>query len=93
MPAAMIAEWLKMDGEQLVQSLREAAQKLDFANHEMVLDFSCVRRIDAAALTEMETLAAIAEDKAIKIGLRSVNVDVYRVLKLVKLAPRFSFLT
>jgi hypothetical protein len=52
-----------------------------------------VRRVDASALRAMETLAGIAEGKAIKVGLRGVNVDIYKVLKLVKLASRFSFLT
>ena len=41
----------------------------------------------------MEQLASLADDKAVKIGLRGVNVDIYKVLKLVKLAPRFCFLT
>ena len=31
--------------------------------------------------------------KAVKVGLRGVNVEIYKVLKLVKLASRFSFLT
>ncbi len=41
----------------------------------------------------MENLASTAGDKAAKVVLRGVNVDIYKVLKLVKLAPRFSFLT
>ena len=59
----------------------------------MCLDFSSVRRIDPSALREMEELASIADDKAIKVVLRGVNIDIYRVLKLMRLAPRFSFLT
>jgi hypothetical protein len=39
----------------------------------------------------MEEFARIADDKAVRIVLRGVNVDVYKVLKLVKLAHRFSF--
>jgi len=39
----------------------------------------------------MEELACIADDKGVKVELRGVNVAVYRVLKLVKLASRFSF--
>ena len=60
---------------------------------EVVLDFSSVRRIDPSALRAMEKLAGIADDKAVKVVLRGVNVDIYKVLKLVKLTPRFSFLT
>ena len=35
---------------------------------------------------------SIADEKGVKVVLRGVNVDVYKVLKLVKLASRFSFL-
>ena len=51
-----------------------------------------MRRIDPSAVREMEKLAGVADDKAVKVGLRGVNIDIYKVLKLVKLAPRFSFL-
>ena len=33
----------------------------------------------------------MADAKTVKVVLRGVNVDVYKVLKLVKLTPRFSF--
>jgi hypothetical protein len=36
-------------------------------------------------------LAGAADEKAVKVALRGVHVDVYKVLKLVKLTPRFSF--
>jgi hypothetical protein len=39
----------------------------------------------------MEELAQLASEKNVKVALRSVNVDVYKVLKLVKLTRRFSF--
>ena len=85
--------WLKTDGEPVVQALQEAREKLDSAEGDVCLDFSSVRRIDPSALREMEELASIADDKAVKVVLRGVNVDIYKVLKLMKLAPRFSFLT
>lgn len=90
---AMIAVWVKMDEERLVPALQEAREKLDSAEGEVVLDFSSVRRIDPSALKAMEELAAMAADKSVKVVLRGVNVDVYKVLKLVKLAPQYSFLT
>jgi anti-anti-sigma regulatory factor len=93
MPVAMIAERLEVDGERVVHALQEAGEKLDRADGEVVLDFSSVRRIDPGAVREMERLADIADDKAVKVVLRGVNIDIYKVLKLVKLAPRFSFLT
>jgi anti-anti-sigma regulatory factor len=88
---AMIAVWLKIDEESLVQALQEAGEKLDGAEGEVVLDFSSVRRIAPSALRAMEEFVAIADDKAVKVVLRGVSVDVYKVLKLVKLASQFSF--
>ena len=57
----------------------------------MTLDFSSVRRIDASVVRAMEELADRAKEKDVKVALRGVNVDVYKVLKLVRLASRFSF--
>ena len=88
---AMIAEWLKIDEERVVQGLQEVGEKLDSVEGEVALDFSSVRRLDASALNAMEELAGIADDKSVKVVLRAVHVGVYRVLKLVKLTSRFSF--
>jgi anti-anti-sigma regulatory factor len=88
----MSAVWLKIDPERVAQTLQEAVGKLDGAGGEVVLDFSSVRRIDPAAIGAMEKLAAAAGEKAVKVALCGVNVDVYKVLKLVKLTARFSFL-
>jgi anti-anti-sigma regulatory factor len=88
---AMMAVWLKIDEERVVQALQEAGEKLDSVEGEVVLDFSSVRRIDGSALRGMEEFAGIADDKGVKVALRGVNVGVYKVLKLVKLASRFSF--
>jgi anti-anti-sigma regulatory factor len=71
--------------------LQEALAKLDSAGGELILDFSSVRRIGTGAIGSMERLAVAAEDKAVKVALRGVNIDVYKVLKLVNLTPRFSF--
>ena len=90
---AMIALQHKIDGERVVPCLEEAREKLDRADGEMILDFSSVGRIDARALRALEELAAGAEDKGVKLVLRGASTDVYRVLKLMKLAQRFSFLT
>jgi anti-anti-sigma regulatory factor len=88
---ANIAVLLKMDEQRLAPALQEAGEKLESADGEVVLDFSSVRRIDANALQAMEEFAHKADEKAVKVVVRSVNVDVYKVLKLVKLASRFSF--
>lgn len=87
----MIAVWMKVEGNRIAESLREAREKLDTADGEVVLDFSSVRRIEAAAVKALEDFAAAADEKSVKVALRGVNADVYKVLKLVRLAPRFSF--
>jgi len=88
---ATIAVWIRVDEERVVQSLQDTAQRLDGVDGEVTLDFSAVHRIDASALGAMGELASIADDKGIKVVLRGVNVEIYRVLKLLKLASRFSF--
>jgi anti-anti-sigma regulatory factor len=88
---AMMAVWIKIDKECVVQALHEAGKKLDSVEGEVVLDFSSVDRIDPGAVRGIEEFAGIADDKGVKVALRGVKVDVYKVLKLVKLASRFSF--
>jgi anti-anti-sigma regulatory factor len=88
---AMISEWLKIDEERVVQGLQEAGEKLDSVEGEVALDFSSVRRLDASALKAMEEFAGIADDKSVRVVLRAVHVGVYKVLTLVKLTSRFSF--
>lgn len=91
MPANTVR--LENEGERVVRALEEALGKLDSAGGEVVLDFSSVRRIDPGALWAMEELAGIARDKAVKVVLRGVSIDIYRVLKPMNLAPRFSYVT
>ncbi len=88
---AMIAVWLKIDEERVVEALREAGEKLSSVEGEVALDFSSVRRIDASALRAMAEFAGMADEKGVKVVLRGVNAGVYKVLKLVKLGSRFSF--
>ena len=86
------AVWFKIDGERVTPALHDAFAKLAQAGGEVVLDLSAVRRIDPSGVRELEKLAGTADAQAVKVALHGVNVDIYRVLKLVKLAPRFSFL-
>jgi anti-anti-sigma regulatory factor len=88
---ATIAVQLKIDGERVVPGLEEARERLDSAESEMVIDFSSVRQIDTKALRAMEALAAVADAKGVTLMLRGTSIEVYKVLKLMKLAPRFSF--
>jgi anti-anti-sigma regulatory factor len=88
---AMIAVLLNVDETRVVPALREVGEKLDGTEGEVTLDFSSVHRIDSSALRAMEELALIADGKNVKVALRGVSVDVYKVLKLVKLTRWFSF--
>lgn len=90
---AMIAVWLKIDEERAVQALQEAEEQLGNIEGEVALDFSSVRRIDPSALRALEKFAGIADDRGVKVVLRGVDVGVYKVLKLVKLGSRFSFVS
>jgi anti-anti-sigma regulatory factor len=88
---ATIAGWRKLDEEHAVLALQEAGEKLDGADREMVLDLSEMRRIDSSTLRALEKFIRIADEKSVKVVLRSVNVDVYKVLKLIRLTSRFSW--
>jgi ABC-type transporter Mla MlaB component len=90
---ATIAVMFKIDGEGVLPALQRARERLDTADGQAVLDFSTVCQVDPATLSAMEELAGIADGRGVKLTLRGVNIDVYKVLKLAKLAPRFSFLS
>jgi len=90
---AMISDWLKIDGENVLQSLNAVSEKLNAADGELVLDFTAVRRINAGAIAAMEALARKAKEKSVKVVLRGVNVEIYKVLKLSRLTTRFVFLS
>lgn len=84
---------LNIDTDCVITALREAEDKLDGAGGQVILDFVSVGRIDSNVLEAIERLASLADQKAIQIVLEGVNVGVYKVLKLVRLAPRFSFMS
>jgi len=73
--------------------IQEAVEKVNRGESEVILDFSSVLRIDGNAVRALEELAGLAEGRSVKVVLRAVNVGIYRVLKLLKLTQRFSFLT
>ena len=87
----LIGVWLSVDEKRIVPSLQEALEKLDTSQGEVVLDFSAVRRIDSSALWALQCVADEADRKSVKLVLSGVSVAVYKVLKLAKLASRFSF--
>jgi anti-anti-sigma regulatory factor len=86
----MIDVWVEIDGNRVAQALHEAGEKLDSAGGDVFLDFSAVRRLDPSGLRALEDFAGAADGKTVKVTLRGVNVDVYKVLKLARLSSRFS---
>lgn len=84
---------MKIDENHVAETIEAASEKLAGADGELLLDFSSVRRIDVAALKALEKLVRIAGERPVKLVLGGVNVEVYKVLKLMKLAPRFAFVT
>ncbi len=82
---------LSIEENNAMHALEKALENLN-GGGELVLDFAAVQRIDPRALMALERLASAASDARTRLVLRRVNVDVYKVLKLVKLAPRLSFL-
>jgi len=89
---ATIADWLKIDAEQVSAALLRVKDRVNGSEGELVLDFSAVLRIDASAITVLEQLADATSTNHAQVALRGVNVDVYKVLKLAKLTTRFTFL-
>ena len=83
--------WFKVDERHTMQDLQAAADSVDRADSELVIDCSELARLDPRAVTTLEALADKAHERQVKVVLHGVNVDVYKVLRLVKLTTRFSF--
>jgi anti-anti-sigma regulatory factor len=88
---ATIAVFLSVDEPHAGAALQQAAGRIERESRELLLDFSTVRRIDVSGLRALEQFANAADEKSVKVVLRGVNVNLYKTLKLVKLAHRFSF--
>jgi ABC-type transporter Mla MlaB component len=88
---ATIAENLRIDSAGIASLLQQAGEELKRTGKGVELDFTSVRRIDPRSLVALEQLAGAAEKKKLDVTLRGVNVDVYKVMKLAQLTPRFCF--
>jgi len=88
MSTVTIPTFFAVEVESVGDSLRQVRGGIGSAP-EVVLDCSSMRRIDSAALRELELLAQAAEEKSVKVTLRGVHVEAYKVLKLARLASRF----
>ena len=71
--------------------IQNAVEKVTNGERDVMLDFSGVERIDGNFVRALEELASLTDEKSVRAVLRDVNVDVYRVLKQLKLTDRFSF--
>ena len=87
---ATIADWVKIDANRVAQNLNEVTQKLVAAEGEIVIDFSAVPKVDAAALAALENLTNEATNTKVKLVLKGVSIDVYKVFKLANLTRHFS---
>jgi len=85
------AEKTAIHDQTLAAAVELAVEKLTSGQRETLIDFSFVHRIDASALRALEGLARLADEKSVTVTLKGVSVDVYKVLKLVRLTRRFSF--
>ncbi|HEY2015866.1 MAG TPA: STAS domain-containing protein [Bryobacteraceae bacterium] len=75
----------------MTHALEEALSNLADAGPEMILDLSSVVRVDSDVLKALEKLADGADEKGVKVVLSGVGVRAYKVLKLMRLARRFTF--
>lgn len=85
--------YVKIDPHCVVDSLQHAMETLNSGEGELVLDFSAVLRIDPGAARALQELADRADAKSARVVLQAVNIEIYKALKLLKLAQRFSFLS
>ena len=83
-----IAVLLKVD-EEINGVLMAAADKLNENVGEVLVDLSAIRRVDPRGVQAMEEFVTRAHARGVKVAVRLSDVGVYKVLKLVKLAPLF----
>ena len=84
---------LSIEGGPAAHAFDEARKLLEGTQHEVVLDFASVVRIDSRALRALNDLAEVARGSGKELILSNVSVDIYKVLKLAGLTPRFFFRT
>jgi anti-anti-sigma regulatory factor len=83
--------FLSIDEGNLISAFEKAAKTLDGEPQQLGVDLSCVPRIDSAGLNAIQDFAHRADEKKVKVVLRGVNVNVYKMLKLARLTRHFTF--
>jgi anti-anti-sigma regulatory factor len=86
-----IAVLIKVEEGRIAAALHEWVMRMDSVGGGIVVDFSSVSRIDPSGLRAIDEFAKLADANGVKVSVRGMNVDVYRVLKLADLAQRWSF--
>ena len=74
-----------------LRALGEAASRLAAGAPDLRLDFSAVDRIGPETARALEELSDQAGKASVNPVLTGVNIGVYRVLKLLKVAHKFSY--
>jgi anti-anti-sigma regulatory factor len=82
--------YFEIDAEGAAVALEGVREKLD-AGAEITLNFSRITRVEPGVIRALDALARTAKEKPAALTLRGVNVEVYKVLKLARLASQFSF--
>jgi anti-anti-sigma regulatory factor len=83
--------FLSIDEGNLTSAFENAGKTLDGEREQFGVDLSCVRRIDSAGLNAIQDFAHRADEKKVKVVLRGVNANVYKMLKLARLTRHFLF--
>ena len=86
------SECIVVNGERVAETLKEICGKLPANGGEVLLDFFFVQTLDPAGIKGLEDLAGTAGILKVKVILRGVNVELYKVLKLSDLTDKFLFI-
>ena len=85
------AAFLSIDEGNLTSAFETAGETLEGEPGQFGVDLSCVRRIDSVGLNAIQDFAHRADEKKVKVVLRGVNANVYKMLKLARLTRHFLF--
>jgi anti-anti-sigma regulatory factor len=89
---SVTSENLVINNEGAAETLKQICGKLPANGGEVLLDFFFVQALPPAAIQALEELAGTAELMKVKVILRGVNVELYKVLKLSQLCDKFGFI-
>jgi anti-anti-sigma regulatory factor len=93
MPIEMpkIAVRAKVDDTNIVSTIDKVRTERKETEGEVQLDCRTLRRLDGNGMRALTDLARWAREKEVKVVIRGVNVELYKVLKLARLTSTFVF--